>query len=51
MENPGIRIAWGGGVCRTNHRCVVEQCVLDAIELVEYGVEMLDRGNTTTLHY
>ena len=42
MENPGIEIAWGGGAWRKNHKRVVEQNVLDAAELAEYGVEMLD---------
>jgi len=42
MENPGIEIAWGGGPWRKNHKRVVEQSVLDATELAEYGIEMLD---------
>lgn len=42
MENPGIEIAWGGGPWRKNHKRVVKQSVLDATELAEYGVEMLD---------
>ena len=42
MENPGIEIAWGGGIWRKNHKRVVEQSVLDATELAEYGIEMLD---------
>ena len=42
MENPGIKIAWGGGPWRKNHKRVVRENIYDATELAEHGIDMLD---------
>ena len=42
MENPGVKIAWGGGPWRKNHKRVVRENIYDATELAEHGIDMLD---------
>lgn len=41
MNNPGIEIAWGGGIWRKNQKRVIEEPIVCARDLATYGLEHL----------
>lgn len=41
MDNPGIEIAWGGGIWRKNQKRVIEEPIRCAKDLATYGLEHL----------